>query len=88
MGKHFQRRGKSHHISGIGRLIIDPADQTFQVVHRIQILPDLVPENRILIQLFQSLQPVVDLVRIDKRLLYIGTEGSRSHGGFCFIQHP
>ena len=88
MGKHFQRRGKSHHISGIGRLITDPADQTFQVVHRIQILPDLVPENRILIQLFQSLQPVVDLIRIDKRLLHIGTESSRSHGGFCFIKHP
>ena len=87
---HFQRGRKCYHISWICRLKADAADQTLQVIHWIEIFPDLIAEHRFLIQLFKSFQSAIDLFCIDRWLLFHkGSEGVRgTHGCFSLIQYP
>ena len=85
---HFQRGRKCYHISWICRLKADAADQTLQVIHWIEIFPDLIAEHRFLIQLFKSFQSAIDLFCIDQWLFHITAESSGSHCCFCLIQYP
>ena len=85
---HFQRGRKCYHISWICRLKADAADQTLQVIHWIEIFPDLIAEHRFLIQLFKSFQSAIDLFCIDQWLFHKGAKSTGTHGCFSLIQYP
>ena len=70
---HCQRRSKCNHISRICGLIADPADQSLQIVDRIEIFSDLVTEHRLLCQFLYRRQSLPDFCGIDQRLLHIAS---------------
>ena len=65
MRKHFQRRGKSDHISGICRFIADAADKTLQIINRLEIFPDFIPKHGVFIQLLNSGKSVLNFLLIN-----------------------
>ena len=88
MRQHLQRRFKGNQIPGVGRVIADPADQTFQVIDRIQILPYFFPQHGLQIQLCDGIQTGIDFIGIDQGLLHDTSHHTGPHGSFGFIKNP
>ena len=61
MGQHFQGGLKGNQIPGAGRLVADPADETLQIVHRVQILSQFFPGNIIHVQFLHRILTAEDL---------------------------
>ena len=88
MRNHFQRHFKCQQISRVRRTITDPTDQTFQVVYRIQVFPDLLAKHRLHVQFRYRIQSFVDRICIDQWLFHKASQHTGTHGSFCLIQHP
>ena len=56
---------------GIGGLIADTAAETFQIVNRIQVFPDLFPGNHVCVQFLDGFLALLDLFQLDQRLFQI-----------------
>ncbi len=87
--------GRQHHkgiaegdqIPGIGRLVADLAQQTFQIIDRVQIFAQLVPVHISFAQHFHRVQPQVYLFFVDQRLFDIFAQQTAAHGGFRAVQY-
>ena len=88
MRDHLQRTFKCQQVSRIRRSITDPADQTFQIVYRIQVFTDLLAKHRLHIQFRHRIQPFVDRIRINQRLFHKVSQHTGTHSCFRLIQHP
>ena len=86
--QHLQRVTKSDQISGVCRLISYFAEQSFQIVNRIQVLSDLVPGDGILIQFLDCIQTFLHFFLINQRLLNIVSQQSAAHGRLRLVQYP
>ena len=84
--KHLEGCLKRHQISGIGGLVGNPAGQSFQVIDRLQVLPDFIPVHRCLRKFLHGCQPVLDGCRLDQGLLDHTAQHSGSHGRFCPVK--
>ena len=80
MRKHLQGIAERDQIPGIGRLVADPPDETFQIIDGIQILTDFLSGNVIHIQFFHRLLAFQYLCFMYQRLFNAGTKQSGPHG--------
>ena len=61
MRQHGEGTLKSGQISRIGRLVCNLADETFQVIDRCQVFPDLFSCDRIVFKFLYRIQSLINL---------------------------
>ena len=88
MRQHGQWRLKCNKVTRIGGLITNPADETLQIVDRIQIFPQFFPRDRIILQFLYCIQPLHNFFFFNQWLLQIPAKHPRTHRCLRFIQHP
>ena len=88
MREHFERTAERSQVSRICGPVCDPCDQPLQIINRGEVLADLLPGDGAVLQLCHSIQPFLDLIFIDQRLLHIFSQRPCPHGGLRLIQHP
>ena len=69
-------------------MVTDSGDQTLQIVNRLQIFPDLIPDHGFIVQFFDGILPLFNQFYIHQRLLHEASHHARAHGSLCLVQHP
>ena len=88
MRQHPDRTAERNQIPWIGGKISDTGDQALQIIHRIQILPQLLPRDHAAFQLADRILTPADLLPVNQRLFHIRAQEPGPHRGLCLIEHP
>ena len=69
-------------------MVADAGNQTLQIVNRLQIFPDLIPDHGFTVQFFDGILPLFNQFYIHQRLLYEASHHTGPHSCLCLVQHP
>ena len=79
---------KGNEIPRIGGTVADLHGQSLQVVDGVHVLPQLFSGHYIFFEHLHGVQPLLDGLLVDERLLYHITEHPGAHGSLSFVKYP
>ena len=86
--KHLQRIPKGDKVPGVGGFVGHLAKKPLQIIYRVQIFPQFIPGNTVLVQLLHRIQTLFHFLLIYQGLLQHTAQQPPSHSGPGFIQNP